>query len=319
MSHAKSDHAVHAKLTASMALWGATWVSGRVVAREMTPFAAAFLRFLFASIFLYVLLCREAGQGGRSGHTRGGWPRPPWGSWKGLLFLATTGVFLYNALFFSGLARIQAGRAAMIVACVPSVVALYAWLILRRPIGAVRTLGVVLSLLGVAVILSGGDIPSLLAHGVGTGDALILGCLVTWAAYTIAGGEVMRRATPLSAVAWSCMFGCVMLLPPALAEGLFAQAGRAGWLLWGNLLFLGVGATGLAFTWYYDGILALGAARASVFLNLVPVFATVLGGVLLGEAPGHALILGGGMALCGVALANRRAPAAPPQSPEAAS
>ena len=94
----------------------------------------------------------------------------------------------------------------MIVACVPSVVALYAWLILRRPIGALRTLGVVLSLLGVAVILSGGDLPSLLAHGVSAGDALILGCLVTWAAYTIAGGEVMRTTTPLSAVAWSCMF-----------------------------------------------------------------------------------------------------------------
>lgn len=312
MSRAKSDLVVYAELTASMALWGATWVSGRVVAREMTPFAAAFLRFLFASAFLYVLLCREAGQGALAARTRGGWPRPPKGSWRGLFVLALTGVFLYNALFFSGLARIQAGRAAMIVACVPSVVALYAWLILRRPIGTARTLGVGLSLLGVAVILSGGDLASLLVHGVSTGDALILGCLVTWAAYTIAGGEVMRTTTPLSAVAWSCMLGCAMLLPPALAEGVVGQAARANWLIWGNLLFLGVGATGLAFTWYYDGILALGAARASVFLNLVPVFATILGGALLGEAPGHALLLGGGMALCGVALANRRgrAPAA---------
>jgi len=300
---------LYAKMVGSMALWGATWVSGRIVAQQMSPFPAAFLRFLFASAFLYILLCREAVQNG------GGRPRFPRELLPQLAFLALTGVFLYNALFFSGLARIQAGRAAMIVACVPTVVALHAWIVLRKPLGALRSLGVALSLLGVAVILSGGDVLALVTHGASLGDVFILGCLVTWAAYTIAGGNIMRRATPLTAVAsvaWSCIIGCAMLLPPALATGLAPQALGAGWFIWGNLLFLGIGATGLAFTWYYDGILALGAARASVFLNLVPVFATVLGGVLLGEAPGHALVLGGGLALIGVALANRqeRAPAA---------
>ena len=297
----KAGLAVYAKLVGSMALWGATWVSGRIVAQQMSPFPAAFLRFLFASAFLYVLLCREAAQRG------GGWPRLDRALLPGVAFLALTGVFLYNALFFSGLARIQAGRAAMIVACVPSAVALYSALVLRTPTGAVKSLGIALSLFGVAVILSGGDPRTLFAHGASLGDVLILGCLVTWAAYTIAGGSVMRRATPLSAVGWSCILGCAMLLPPALGTGLAPQTLDASWFIWGNLVFLGVGATGLAFTWYYDGILALGAARASVFLNLVPVFATILGSLLLGEDAGHALVLGGGMVLSGVILANRPA------------
>ncbi|MDR3641631.1 MAG: DMT family transporter [Humidesulfovibrio sp.] len=301
MSQHKTGLLIYAKLVASMALWGATWVSGRFVAQHLSPFAAAFLRFLFASAFLYVLLCREAAQRG------GGWPKLDRALLPGVAFLALSGVFLYNALFFSGLAHIQAGRAAMIVACVPSAVALYSGLVLRTPMGVVKSLGIALSLSGVAVILSGGDPCALFTHGASLGDVFILGCVVAWSAYTVAGGHVMRRTTPLSAVAWSCMLGCAMLLPPALGTGLLPQATSAGWVIWGNLLFLGVGATGLAFTWYYDGILALGAPRASVFINLVPVFATILGSLLLGEDAGLSLVLGGGMVLGGVVLANRPA------------
>lgn len=309
----RAGFAIYAKLVASMALWGATWVSGRVVAQSLSPFSAAFLRFLFASIFLYVLLCRASAQeGGRAcgqtcGPTGTRWPRLSRQLLPGVAFLALTGVFLYNALFFSGLARIQAGRAAMIVACVPSAVALYSGLVLRAPTGWVKGLGIALSLFGVSVILSGGDPVSLFTHGADLGDLFILGCVVTWAAYSIAGGRVMRQSTPLSAVTWSCILGCAFLLPPALATGLPAQIHSASWVIWANLVFLGVGATGLAFTWYYDGILALGAPRASVFINLVPVFATFMGSLILGEGVGVSLILGGLMVLSGVVLANRPA------------
>jgi drug/metabolite transporter (DMT)-like permease len=98
-----------------------------------------------------------------------------------------------------------------------------------------------------------------------------------------------------------------MLLPPALMTGLVPQALAASPTVWANLLFLGVGATGLAFLWYHDGIRALGAPRASIFINLVPVFATLLSTALLGETIGLALVAGGAMVLAGVVLANRPA------------
>ncbi len=288
---------VYAKLVGCMALWGGTWVSGRVVAQEMSPFPAAFLRFLSASAFLYLLSCRAEGRR----------PRPPHGAWAGVAFLGFTGVFLYNSMFFSGLARISAARAAMLVACVPAAVALYSALVLRAPVTAWKALGIALSLSGVAVILSGGDPRTLFIQGAETGDLFILGCVVAWAAYSIAGARVLRQITPLSAVTWSCLLGNALLLPPALLTGLAAQALSASWVVWGNLLFLGVCATGLAFTWYYDGIRALGAPRASIFINLVPVFATLLSTALLGETVGLALLAGGAMVLAGVTLANRPA------------
>ena len=189
----------------------------------------------------------------------------------------------------------------------PLVSALYAALVERAPTTALKALGIALSLLGVAVILSGGDPRTLFTHGLSTGDLLILGCVAAWSAYSIGGGRVVQKIPPLSAVTWSCLLGNAMLLPPALLTGLVPQALAASGMVWGNLLFLGVGATGLAFLWYHDGIQALGAPRASVFINLVPVFATLLSCTLLGESVGLSLAAGGAMVLAGVVLANRPA------------
>lgn len=301
MSLARPGFGVYAKLVATMALWGGTWVSARVVSQSLPPFPAAFLRFFFASLFLYALLCRASVRQG------GGWPRPARAQLAGALLMALTGVFLYNALFFSGMKFVPAGRAAMIVACVPSAVALYSGVVLRAPTGLVKSLGIALSLSGVSVILSGGNPLALFTQGAAQGDLYILGCVATWAAYTLAGGYAMRQATPLVAVAWSCILGCAMLLPPALGTGLASGLADIGWVVWGNLVFLGVAATGLAFIWYLDGIQALGAPRASVFINLVPVFATLLGSLILGEGVGLPLVFGGAMVISGVVLANRPA------------
>ncbi len=297
---------VYAKLVLSMALWGGTWVSGRVLAQALHPFSAAFLRFFLASVFLYFYSCRAEGR----------WPRFPKAQWKGVLFLALTGVFGYNYFFFSGLAHIQAGRAALIVACVPSTVALYSALVLRAPITALKALGIALSLFGVAVILSHGDPAALLRGGLGLGEVFILCCVVFWAAYSLGGARIMRQVSALSAVTWSCILGTAFLLPAAVAQGMPAEAAGAGPVVWANLAYLGVAATGLAYTWYYDGILAIGAARASVFINLVPVFAAVLSSVILGESLDLSLMLGGGMVISGVYLANRPAPQAaqPPKA-----
>ena len=294
---------MYLRLVASMALWGATWVSGRIVAQVLHPFSAAFLRFFFAGVFLYFLSCR----------TERHWPVFPRAAVWGVVFLGVSGVFSYNYFFFSGLSYIQAGRAALIVACVPSVVALYSAVVLRQPVTALKVLGIALSLSGVAVILSGGDLMSMFTHGVGVGDLFILGCVVAWSAYSLAGAKVMRASTPLSAVTWSCIIGDVLLLFPALNSGLVVEATAATPVIWAHLVFLGVGATGLAFTWYYAGILALGAPRASIFINLVPVFATLLSCTLMGEAVGASLVLGGGMVVTGVVLANRQGGEVPPR------
>jgi len=129
--------------------------------------------------------------------------------------------------------------------------------------------------------------------------------MAAWTAYSVAGIRVMKRVNPLIAVTWSCILGTLMPIVPALTHGLLDDIARASLVDWGNILFLGVVATGVAFTWYYAGIRAIGAARAGIFINLVPVFAIAMGYVILDEPVTSALLTGGAMVISGVWLANR--------------
>jgi drug/metabolite transporter (DMT)-like permease len=73
---------------------------------------------------------------------------------------------------------------------------------------------------------------------------------------------------------------------------------------WANLAYLGVCGTALGFFWYYRGIKKIGAMRAGVFINLVPLFALLLAWLLLDETI-HPVVLGGGiLVLTGVTLTN---------------
>jgi len=287
--------AIYLKLVACMAIWGGTWVSGRIVAGAMPPFSAAFLRFLIASAFLVFLTMRVE-------------KRLPSLRREHLLqaiLLGLTGVFAYNAFFFSGLQTVPAGKASLIIASTPAVMAVISALLLSERLGFTRAVGIPLSLAGVLLVISRGDPASLLAGGLGRGELYIVGCVAAWSAYSLLGKQAMAAMSPLNAVTWACVLGCLMLLPPALAEGLAEQVGRMDLVVWINLAFLGVMATGLSFAWYYEGIRAIGASRAGVFINLVPVTAIGLGVLVLGEAVTWYLAAGGAMVLAGVWLTNR--------------
>ncbi|MUM77254.1 EamA family transporter [Pseudodesulfovibrio sp. F-1] len=286
---------VYTLLILSMALWGGTWVAGRVLAQSIHPMSAAFLRFVLASAMLAVM-CRRA-----EGHM----PRLERGQILPAIFLGATGVFIYSYFFFTGLQTIPAGRAALIVACIPVCISLLSALLYKERFGPVRMAGALLSLVGVSVVIADGNPLALLSGGVNRGDFMILGCVASWTAYSLGGRSAMKRLSPLTAVTWSCFFGTLMLLGPAVAGGLAEDVVRARAIDWACLVFLGVLATGLAYFWYYRAISVIGASRAGIFINTVPVFAVIMGALILREPIHLSLLLGGTMVVSGVYLTNR--------------
>lgn len=287
---------VYAKLIGSVVLWGGTWVAGRVLGRSMGPFSAAFLRFALASIFLLFLTSRIEGRIPKL--TRA---NLPW-----MLTLAATGIVAYNVLFFAGLQTIPAGRASLISASIPAVVALFSGLLFKETFTLAKVAGIAVAFTGVSVIVSGGNPLALAARPPSPGDLCIFGCVITWAAYTLAGKKAMERVPPFASVTWSCLLGAAMLLPLALTHGLIRDMATAGPSAWALLAFFGFLATGFGFSWYYEGVRALGPTKAGIFINLVPVLAVLLGWLLLGEPLSPALVTGGCCVLLGVWLTNRR-------------
>lgn len=283
---------VFIKLLLTAVFWGGTFIAGRVVAGHMGPYSAAFLRFLVAGTVLTGLVCRN---GAGALRIRRAQLLP-------LLLLGLTGVFAYNACFFKGLKLLQAGRASLIIATNPVFISLLSSVIFKEPLTRFGIVGIMISVAGAVVVITRGDMGSVLAGGVGLGEAYIFGCVLSWVAYSLIGKVALKSLTPLVAVTYSAVFGAGFLLMPALAEGLPGElAGFSAWD-WVAIGYLGVFGTVLGFVWYYEGIRAIGPSRASLFINFVPISAVILAFLILGEPITLSLVVGTIMVTSGVTM-----------------
>ena len=291
--HGQAASTTYLKLTGAMFMWGGTWIAGRIIAQELSaPLAAPAIRFLLAGLVLAgVALLGE-------GHI----PRPQNGrEWGVVTGLAMTGIFLYALCFFYGLKHISAGRGALVVALTPVVVALAAWFLGQERMTPVKLAGVAIAMLGCLTVIGKGNPLALLHGAVGIGEWLILGCVLCWTAYTFIGRRATKTLSPLAATLWASLIGAALIGITALLQGgtdLLAWS----WQVWASVVFLAIGGTALAFTWFADGVKRLGAARASVFVNLVPVFAVLQAAVLLDEHLALPVLGGGLLVIAGVWL-----------------
>lgn len=286
----------YASLVLTMFFWGGTFIAGRALANSVPPAGAAFLRFAIATIALAFLTYLIDGR----------LSLPPRKQWPALLLLGLTGVFSYNILFFTGLQYIEAGRASLIIALNPLVITVFATLFLGESLSFRQFSGVVLSLAGAAYVISNGSPNSILSGSFGRGELAILGCVGSWATYSLIGRTVLSALSPLATVFYSSFIGTLFLLWPAYNKGLFSQITTISILDWTMLSFLGFFGTALGFSLYYQAIKNIGATRAGVFINLVPLFSIILSWFILGESIKPMVITGGIVLLTGVALTNYR-------------
>lgn len=276
-------------------LWGGTFIAGRLIGGSVDPYSAAFLRFTIASVCLWLLtLSRQRRV-----------PRLNLSQTFSMLLLGLTGVFAYNVFFFRGLETVDAGQAAAVIAMNPAVIALLSMALFGERGGFVRLSGIGLSLVGALIVISNGQPQTLLVSGLGSGRLDIIMCVFSWVAYSLIGKRVLSGVSPLVSVTYASTFGALMLAWPALIHGAAHRWLSYGLKDWGSLVYLGLGGTVIGFVWYYKGIQRIGATRASVFINFVPVSAIVLSHVLLGEKIGWPLVTGAALVIMGVYLTNR--------------
>jgi len=286
---------IYLKLALAAVFWGGTFISGKLLATELTPVVAAFLRFTLASVVLLALTWRH------HGHL----PRINRDDLLPLLLLGLSGVFAYNVFFFSGLKLIEASRAAIIIANNPVMIAIGAALFYGEALTTRKILGIILSVAGAITVVVRGDLSQLLTGGVGWGEFLIFGCVLSWTTYSLMGRRAMRHFSPLVAVTYSAVAGALLLLPLALLSGLGAQVAASSLTTWGHIAYLALFGTVLGFVWYYQGIVRIGSTRAGQFINIVPVTAVCLSILLLGEPLTWSLLLGLLLVSGGLYLTNR--------------
>jgi drug/metabolite transporter (DMT)-like permease len=223
-----------------------------------------------------------------------------------VLLLGATGVMGYNVFFFSGLQHIHAGRASLIIATNPIFISLFAVYFFKEQLTWIKSIGIILSVIGAVVVISKGDPAGLFVEGIGIGDLFLFGCVICWVAYSLIGKVAMNYLTPFVAVSYSALFGAIALFIPAWHHGLLTQLTTIDMKIWANIAYLSFFGTVIGFFWYYQGIRHIGPTKAGLFINFVPVSAIVLGYVILAEPVGFSLVFGAVLVISGVYFTHRK-------------
>lgn len=286
---------IYLKLLLTAIFWGGTFIAGRIVAKDVDPFSAAFLRFAIASVFLLLLILKVEGR----------LPAIKTSQIVPVIALGMTGVFAYNVFFFRGLKIINAGRAGLIVAMTPGLIAILSSYFFKEKLNLIKIIGIIISVTGAVIVITRGKLFEIINGNIGLGELYIFCCVLSWVAYSLIGKAVITDFSPLVLVAYSSIIGTVGLFAPAYFNGVMHNLIHYTARDWLGIFYLAFFGTVVGFVWYYEGIKKIGPTKAALFINFVPASAVLLAFLILAEPITLSLLIGTILVTSGVYLTNR--------------
>ena len=275
-------------LTLVPLFWGGNAVVGRGMTEFISPITLAWTRWTVA--FLLILpfalpSVRRDWQTIRS-------------SWKMLLLLSLLGITIFNTLFYVALQTTQAINAALMQSAGPAVIVLLSWWWFGERTNQRQWLGLSLCFLGVGLVLFQGSWEVLQKFELVPGDLWLLPAVLAYASYT-----TLLRIKPaislMSFLAVTFALGGSMLIPLMLLEWYWVGLPQGSLQLAWAVGYVSIFPSILAFLFWNRGVELIGPNLGGLFINLVPVFASLLAIIFLGEsfqwyhAGGMLLVLSG--------------------------
>lgn len=265
--------AVYVCLMLTSLLWGSSFVFTRylfLTEPRLTPVMVITLRLVLATLFLCPVVCGM-----------GRWERIRKEDCIFFLLLALLEPFLYFLCENNGLRRVPGGLSSIIIATIPIFVPFGLYAAYREKLHWLNWVGLLLSLGGVMLMIMGkGDGTEVSLQGI-----LYLVCaVITAVIYSVILVKMVNKYRPYTLTLYTNLFGLFLFLPLFLFCGHFSTLVQlrvtAG--MWGALICLGIGCSVLAYVLFNFGVRAVGAARASVFNNIIPLF-TLFFAVMIGQ------------------------------------
>jgi drug/metabolite transporter (DMT)-like permease len=276
--------------------WAGNFVFGKPLLEALPPFGINLVRWVLACLLLVPLTLALEGR----------FPRPARHQWPTLAAMAFTGVVLFNALVYLSLLYTTSTNAALINGTTPILTMVLAAAIGLDRLTGRRLAGALVSLVGVGWIVSRGSLGALIGLSFNRGDLIMLVAALTWAIYTILLNRMRGALSPLATLT----IVTVLAVPPLGVIGgyelMSRPIGTITPMVVVGLVYISVLASVAAFMAWSVGIKGVGAARGSIFLNLIPVFTAVIAVLTLGERIGPVQLIGGSLVIGGVTLASLR-------------
>ena len=263
-------------------VWGSTYLAIAYVVETLPPFLAAGARFLLAGGMLVAFLLAQH-QWRRQRGTPSSLPAPRLVEWRTALVVGGLLLLGGNGMVMTAEQTIPSGIAAVIIATVPIWMSLFDAVLTRRRPSALAVGGLVVGLVGVAILL-------LPTEGISALDPLGIGMLVL-ATISWAAGSLYARRGPLPSnqllgTGMQQLAGGTLLVLVALAVGDVGRLDLAGvstesWLGLAFLVVFGSLIAYTAFVWLLNNV---AVTTVSTYAYVNPIVAVALGLLFRGES-----------------------------------
>ena len=282
-------------LVAAPLCWAGNIVLARGVVDIIPPVAFAFWRWSVAFVILLPFAWRRVRQD---------WPLAR-RHWRILALTALLGISGFNTLLYTAVHTTTAINGALIQSTMPAVIIVISLLLYRESVTRMQLCGVASCIVGAALVVLRGDLTALVDMRLVRGDVLMVVAVVMYAFYS----ALLRRRPPihmLSFLIYTFGIGVVGLLPFYLWEltavGGFVPSGRVA----ASILYVALFPSIVAYFCWNRGIDLIGPNRGGLFINFIPVFASIMAVAWLGETLMAFHFIGMGLVLGGMILFNRR-------------
>ena len=287
-------HSPHLLLTCATLSWAGHAIGARIAVGEVSPLLLMQLRWLFCFLILFMVFSKQM---------RLYWPIVRQ-RWRYVALMGGGGLAGFTALFSLGAQHTTAVNLGITQGAIPAFVMVFGMLLFGTRIGRLQFLGLLVSLCGVVVLITGGQIAMLLTLTFNVGDLLMIAACFCYALYVLHLGKRLEMP-PIIMVAYfsvSAFVALTLFTIGGASAGQLVQPSLTGLAV---ILYCAIFPSILSQTFFMRGVELIGATRAGLYVNLVPVFAAFMVMGILSEPMYGYHIMALIMVVAGIALAEK--------------
>ncbi len=222
-----------------------------------------------------------------------------------LLVLAFFSVSAYNSVIYFSADYTTATNMAFVIVTTPATTFVLSWLILGDKAGTLKLFGMILAFVGMGLIIFKASLANALSLTINTGDILTCFAVISWAVYSVLLKHFKLTMDPVAFLTTIILLGLPIILPFYLWETSIYGGINLNPKIAGTFFFLGLFPSILSYLCWNEGVRIAGPNTASIFMYLVPVIASFIAYLFLGERLYYYHFGGAAIIFAGLFLAIR--------------
>jgi drug/metabolite transporter (DMT)-like permease len=227
-------------------------------------------------------------------------------NWLVISFMGVISISTFNSVVYYALNYTKVINSVLVLAAIPAATILFSSLMKVEKTNIFQLLGLFLSIIGIGSIISYGDIQNIIDRSFNKGDLLMLICVITWALYSTLLKKHKFKFSPITLIQLMVSAGVLFLIPQFFWEQSIGKEINFNKAFFAILIYVVLFPAIAAYYCWQKGVEIIGPNRASMFIQLMPLFSAVMAVIIFKEKFELYHFVGASFIVSGIYLSNKK-------------